>query len=51
MDITGIKLKYLSEKKNEYGTNHFFELLDEKPLKELIKLQETDKYMKIHVWE
>ena len=30
--ITGIKLKYLSEKKNDYGTNHFFELLDEKPL-------------------
>jgi hypothetical protein len=51
MDITGIKLKYLSEKKNEYGTNHFFELLDEKPLKELIKLQETDKDIKIPVWE
>jgi len=51
MEITGIKLKYLSEKKNEYGTNHFFELLDEKPLKELIKLQETDKHMKIPVWE
>ena len=51
MDITGIKLKYLSEKKNDYGTNHFFELLDEKPLKELIKLQETDKHMKIPVWE
>ena len=28
--ITGIKLKYLSDKKNDYGTNHFFELLDEK---------------------
>ena len=51
MDITGIKLKYLSEKKNEYGTNHFFELLDENPLKELIKLQETDKDIKIPVWE
>lgn len=51
MEITGIKLKYLSEKKNDYGTNHFFELLDKKPLKELIKLQETDKHMKIPVWE
>jgi len=51
MEITGIKLKYLSEKKNEYGTNHFFELLDEKPLKELIKLQETDNELKIPVWE
>lgn len=51
MDITGIKLKYLSEKKNEYGTNHFFELLDEKPLKELIKIQEKDKELKIPVWE
>ena len=51
MDITGIKLKYLSEKKNEYGTNHFFELLDEKPLKELIKLKEKDKDMIIPIWE
>ena len=51
MDITGIKLKYLSEKKNDYGTNHFFELLDEKPLKELIKLQEKDNELKIPVWE
>ena len=51
MEITGIKLKYLSEKKNDYGTNHFFELLDEKPLKELIKLQEKDNELKIPVWE
>ena len=51
MDITGIKLKYLSEKKNDYGTNHFFELLDKKPLKELIKLQEKDNELKIPVWE
>ena len=27
--ITGIKLKYLSEKINEYGTNHMFHLLGE----------------------
>ena len=51
MDITGIKLKYLSEKKNEYGTNHFFELLDVKPLKDLIKLTDKDKDMKIPFWE
>ena len=25
--ITGIKLKYLSEKINEYGTNHMFPLI------------------------
>ena len=46
--ITGIKLKYLSEKQNQYGTNHFFELLDEKPLQELIEL---GKDMRIPVWE
>jgi hypothetical protein len=51
MEITGIKLKYLSEKKNDYGINHFFELLDMKQLKELIKLQEKDKDMKMPVWE
>ena len=46
--ITGIKLKYLSEKNNDYGTNHFFELLDEKPLQELIEL---GKDMRMPVWE
>ena len=40
--ITGIKLKYLSEKQNDYGTNHMFQLLDESPLKEPIELE----YMK-----
>ena len=34
--ITGSKLQYLSEKMNEYGTNHMFQVLDETPLKELI---------------
>ena len=51
MEITGIKLKYLSEKKNDYGTNHFFELLDEKPLNDLIELTETDTDLKIPVWK
>ena len=36
--ITGIKLKYLSEKINEYGTNHMFRVLDETPLQELIEV-------------
>ena len=31
--ISGIKLKYLSEEINEYGTNHMFQLLDETPLR------------------
>ena len=31
--ITGIKLKYLSEKQNGYGCNHMFQVLDESPLK------------------
>ena len=36
--ITGIKLKYLSEKINEFGSNHMFRVLDESLLKELIEL-------------
>ena len=28
MAITGIKMKYLSLKENEYGHNHFFNVLD-----------------------
>ena len=44
---TGTKLKYLSEKINEYGTNHMFQLLDETPLKELIELED----MKKPIWE
>ena len=36
--ITGIKLKHLSEKVNEYGTNHMFQGLGETPLQELIEL-------------
>ena len=38
--ITGIKLKNRSEKINEYGTNHMFQLLDEPPLKELFELED-----------
>ena len=38
--ITGIKLKYLSGKINEFGSNHFFAVLDESPLKELIEVED-----------
>ena len=41
--ITGTKLKYLSEKINEYGTNHMFQVLGETPLKELIELEDMKK--------
>ena len=46
--ITGVKLKYLSEKINEYGTNHMFQVLDESTLKEFIELEED---MKKTIWE
>ena len=36
MVITGIKLNYLSLKENEYGSNHFFNVLDITPLQDLI---------------
>ena len=38
--ITGIKLKSLSEKINEYGINYMFQLLDESPLQEVIELED-----------
>ena len=46
--IKEIKLKYLSEKENEYGTNHFFQGLDITPLQELVESR-TD--MKMPSWE
>ena len=46
--ISGIKLKCSSEKKNDHGINHFFQVLDESPLKEIIEL---GKDMRIPVWE
>ena len=39
MAITGIKMKYLSLKENEYGHNHFFNVLDITPLQQLIELR------------
>ena len=43
---TGSKLKYLSEKINEYGTNHMFQVL-ETPLQELTELRKYEKT----IWE
>ena len=48
MVITGIKMKYLSLKENEYGHNHFFNVLDITPLQQLIELRET---LKIPIWD
>ena len=46
--VKEIKLKYLSEKQNEHGTNHFFEVLDITLLQELIELGKT---MKFRIWQ
>ena len=37
MVITGIKMKYVSLKGNEYGHTHFFNVLDITPLHQLIE--------------
>ena len=39
--IKEIELKYLSEKESEYGTNHFFQLLDITPFQELVELRNS----------
>ena len=48
MIITGIKMKYLSLKDNEYGHNHFFNVLDEPPLTELLVLRNS---LKMSIWD
>ena len=48
MVITGIKMKYLSLKENEYGHNHFFNVLDITPLQPLIELRKT---LKMPLWD
>ena len=48
MAITGIKMKYLSLKGNEYGHNHFLTVLDITPLQQLIELR---KSLKIPIWD
>ena len=45
--IKELKVKYLSLKKNDYGDNHMFAVVDETPLKELIELSD----MKMPIWE
>ena len=47
MVITGVKVKYLSLKENEYGHNHFFNVLGITPLQDLIELR---KSLKISLW-
>ena len=46
--ITGIKMKYLSLKENEYGHNHFFNVLGITPLQHLIELRKT---LKMPIWD
>ena len=48
MVITGIKMKYLSLKENEYGQNHFFNILDITPLQSLMELR---KSLRIPIWD
>ena len=48
MVITGIQMKYLSLKENEYGHNHFFNVLDITPLQQLIELRE---FLKMQIWD
>ena len=48
MIITRIKMKYLSLKENEYGHNHFFNVIDITPLQQLIDLR---KSLKMQIWD
>ena len=48
MVITGIKMKYLSLKENEYGHNHFFNVIGITPLQDLIELR---KSLKMQIWD
>ena len=48
MIITGVKVKYLSLKENEYGHNHFFNVIDITPLQDLIELR---KSLKMPIWD
>ena len=48
MVITGVKVKYLSLKENEYGHNRFFNVLDITSLQQLIELRKT---LKMPIWD
>ena len=41
MIITGVKVKYLSLKENEYGHNHCFNVIDITPVQQLIELRNS----------
>ena len=43
-----IKLKLLSTKRNEYGTNQLLQVLDEKQLEDIFKLAEES--LKMPIW-
>ena len=47
--ISGIKLKSLCTKRNEYGTKQLFQVLDEKQLEDILKLAEEN--LKMPVWK
>ena len=48
MIIIGVKVKCLSLKENEYGHNHFFNVLDITPLQDLIELK---KSLEMPLWD
>ena len=48
-EVKGGKLKYSPEKNNVYGTNHFFQVLGETVLNEIVDLGKEN--MKLQIWE
>ena len=45
--IPAIKSKYLSKRQNEYGTNHMFQLLDERQFKHINNLGASNLKMPV----
>ena len=48
MVITGVEVKYLSLKGNEYGHNHFFNVIGITPLQQLTELR---KSLEMPLWD
>ena len=48
MFIIGVKVKYLSLKENEYGHNHFFNVIDTTPLQQLTELRDS---LEMPIWD
>ena len=46
MIITGIKMQYLYLKGNEYGHNHFFNVINITPLQDLLEIRRS---LKMHI--